>query len=420
MSNRLHSQKLYCLTCNRSINYNESYARCHQCSNFVQCLECLSIGREYDDENITHLRNHMYSIASNEGEPVYCKNWNAIEELNLLHGIKSFGFGNWNAISQHVKTKNPSECQRHYIETYLNSVNSPFPEEGIKEPCKIGPKPKYCTKPQDSSPAESSEQIMLSKGKEYKTTPAEGSGYMPFRHEFEREYHEDAENIITDIEINENESWNSFNLKLNALYCYHSQVIERKFRTSIIEELDIQNIEIPEDSDPDFMGGTTEKEKIIGKKILGLVPFFGSGKTRELASYLRQRNKCKEIIKNKIKFKENLIQTEEEGKLFLELKEYISDGKVIPNEMDNWNRKIEKFNFYNNDMNEKISQKEREMCMREFIDIKLYLEIKNLLIREFTLKTKLSKEEALHLLPDKNHEIALVFDFCVGAGWICN
>ena len=71
-------------------------------------------------------------------------------------------------------------------------------------------------------------------------------------------------------------------------------------------------------------------------------------------------------------------------------------------------------------LSNELTDKEREMCMREFIDIKLYLEIKNLLIREFTLKTKLSKEEALHLLPDKNHEIALVFDFCVGAGWICN
>lgn len=243
---------------------------------------------------------------------------------------------------------------------------------------------------------------------------------MPFRHEFEREFHEDAENIITDVEIREDESWNSFNLKLNALCCYHNQVIERKFRTTIIEELGIQDIEIPKDDDPDFMGGITGEEKKIGKRLLGLVPYFGAEKTRELVSSLRERNRYREMIRNKFSLKEKSIQNEKEGELFLKLSGCVDNGVIRIGEIPKWNDEIDRFNFYSRDKGEVIGQAEREMCMREFINVKLYLDIKNMIIREFAFSNGLSKEEAIQLLPEKQHEVSLIYDYCVKVGWIHN
>lgn len=38
-----------------------------------------------------------------------------------------YGLGNWGEVSEHVGTKNRTECYEHYMEAYMNSPFSPLP-----------------------------------------------------------------------------------------------------------------------------------------------------------------------------------------------------------------------------------------------------------------------------------------------------
>lgn len=78
---------------------------------------------------------------------------------------------------------------------------------------------------------------MQERGKKERTTPAEFAGYMPQRHEFEAEYLNDAEQLVSGIEFSEaEETAESLERKLLQLRVYNEQLDERHTRTRFAEE----------------------------------------------------------------------------------------------------------------------------------------------------------------------------------------
>ena len=63
--------------------------------------------------------------------PLFSEDWAADEELLLVEGLESFGLGNWEQIAEHIGTKNKLECERHYIEVYLNGPTWPIPVRSL-------------------------------------------------------------------------------------------------------------------------------------------------------------------------------------------------------------------------------------------------------------------------------------------------
>jgi hypothetical protein len=51
-------------------------------------------------------------------------------ELLLLEGISLQGLGNWQAISEHVGTRDKFEVEEHYKSVYLDSPDWPMPVGG--------------------------------------------------------------------------------------------------------------------------------------------------------------------------------------------------------------------------------------------------------------------------------------------------
>jgi transcriptional adapter 2-alpha len=50
-----------------------------------------------------------------------------IRELLLITGLQQYGLGNWQDVAEHVGTRYKEECEKHYLDTYINDRMSGKP-----------------------------------------------------------------------------------------------------------------------------------------------------------------------------------------------------------------------------------------------------------------------------------------------------
>ncbi|OHT15399.1 Myb-like DNA-binding domain containing protein [Tritrichomonas foetus] len=410
--------QIMCHTCDRVI-HEYRYAKCAICHNLIQCLECLSIGKEIEN----HYYSHPFIIIDRDSDPIYTVDWDSQEEINLLCLIKLLGLGNWNDISERMDYRSAAECEQHYYELFMHSPSAPFPEDYICEPLPKPEPPPFSTKPVESDPIEGSASDLMKKNKRRKTTLAEINGYMPHRHEFEEIYHKEAELLIAGLSFDPiKETDDSFLMKIQNLICYNSQLSERVHRTKVIEDWDYEHLELPDGPDPDFsirrLNGVSEEEKAIDHAILPLGQYYGVNNTINFANILHKRSKLERNIMSRGFCIENGIRSYEEYRLFLRLKEYIHQGKIV--NVEGWNKEIAMFtgSVSNNDEFKMLSKKEKDLCISNKIDPPLYNVIKELIFREYEIRKRLSKEEVFQMCDSFHREISLIYDLFESIGWI--
>lgn len=410
-----------CSTCGK-ILLNERYIRCMKCPFFFQCLNCLSAGFEADN----HLQSHNFFVVEPRPFPLFSEDWDAHDEILLLCGIKMLGIGNWNEISNIVKTKSAIDCETHYVNVYIKSFVAPLPQPEIISAIPLPPPPSYDTRPVESCPSVAHERHMNEKNKKEKTTPAEYSGYMPYRHEFEIEWNNDAESLVSKIEFKiEEETFQSFKDKVLLLMCYNSQLAERKFRTKVIEDWDIQNKEVKstargEKEDPRILGGLTPEERAVDAKILPLAPYYGLKKMQQFTTCLHKQIGYYESIKKTQTWIENGVQSHIEGRFFSNFLKCIKNGKIPVSEYENWNENVIEFKkekakiVPQND--EYLSPPESKLCIKENIHPQLYQSLKCLLMREMAFRGRFKKYVALKMDPSHKEEMSKVFDLLESLG----
>lgn len=134
--------------------------------------------------------------------------------------------GNWIDIAEHVSTKTPVECQEHYFEVYINhGTQYPTPENlplaansYLEAKMKAEKKKKTSPKPTPSQPVSH-----------------ELGGYMPKRGEFEIEYDNEAELIISELTFAEDDLPLERELKLQLFHIYNRRIDKRlKLRNFVI------------------------------------------------------------------------------------------------------------------------------------------------------------------------------------------
>ncbi|KAK7504103.1 hypothetical protein BaRGS_00004407, partial [Batillaria attramentaria] len=120
--------------------------------------------------------------------------WCLAEENMLLDAVEQYGFGNWGDVSGHVETRTATECEEHYVKYYIqgNIGKATFPSEfGSRvtdHTCPHGePLSPSITTPLPPMELSLQEQQEL--------------GYMPLRDDFEREYDNEAETLISGLSI---------------------------------------------------------------------------------------------------------------------------------------------------------------------------------------------------------------------------
>ena len=114
--------RFICDYCRRDLT-NIVRIKCAICSDFDLCVECFTAGAELSP----HKRDHDYRVMDNLSFPIFAEDWGADDELLLLEGIEMYGLGNWADIADLVATKTKEECERHYLEAYINVPTCPLP-----------------------------------------------------------------------------------------------------------------------------------------------------------------------------------------------------------------------------------------------------------------------------------------------------
>ncbi|OHT04526.1 Myb-like DNA-binding domain containing protein [Tritrichomonas foetus] len=421
-SKRLKKENTTCSCCRRVL-LNERYVRCQRCLDYNQCLQCLSVGMETEN----HVRTHNFIVIEPKPGSLYTQDWDAHDEILLLYGVKIFGLGNWNDIANFMKSKNAIDCESHYIGVYLHSPTAPLPiADRILAPIPKPPPPPYDTRPVESCPSVAHEKHMNEKNKKEKTIPAEYSGYMPYRHEFEVDWNNDAEMLVAKIEFKiEEDTFESFKNKICLLLSYNGQLAERRFRTKVIEDWDVQNQEVKpvargEKDELRVLGGLSKAERAIDNRIISLAPYYGYENMQRFSSGLHKRIRFVESIHKLYQWQKNGVRSHAEGDFFTSLLRCIKEGRIPHSEFDHWNELVTEFNRIHGEMSIKndefLSPTESQLCAIEHIHPQLYLGLKCLLVRESTWRGVLTKEDALKMDNEHQFEISKIYDLLLTVG----
>lgn len=207
--------------------------KCAECADFDLCLQCFSAGAEIGPHKNDHAYQFMDSGAI--GMCLGRGGWSAREELHLLDAIEQFGFGNWEDISRHIETRSPEEAKEEYIARYIEgsigrltwpAAASSRPNLSDQTNPDCGPLSPDLTArlpPLDISPDEAA---LL--------------GYMPHRDDFEREFDNGAEALVSSLFVNslEDEDYD-IALKLAQVDIYTRRLRERARRKRVSRDFQL-------------------------------------------------------------------------------------------------------------------------------------------------------------------------------------
>lgn len=396
-----------CWTCDAPL-YHCPYIKCIKCPEMEQCVQCFSTAATCEG----HGTDHPFVLMDYYPEPLTREDWSAEEEALLLFGIQMCGVGNWHDISKVILTKNSREIEKHYYTTYIESDTAPYPPKDIQPPLVPDPPLPFDTTPRDSRPSIAHEYNLHLRGKEKATTPAEYAGWMPKRHEFDIEYMNEAEELISDMTFNEKtETKQTLQFKIKQMLSYNDILKERHRRTELALEWNLLDNQILN------LGGTTPEEIQIEKcQIMPMAQAIPKNEILKFTEALHEENRTHDEMKTLIEWRENGIMTLDEGFLYDKLKKLLNQKHVTEQEVRDWNelitRAMKKPEFRSsNEEKEILSNEENEFITRENITPIDFIKIKEFLMNEFEYRGHLTKEIIDEILEVPNQKVYDVFDF---------
>ncbi|KAE8751131.1 hypothetical protein FOCC_FOCC002215, partial [Frankliniella occidentalis] len=298
--------------------------KCAECTDFEICLQCFSAGAEIGQ----HKNNHSYQFKDSGAVGILLgKNgWTAKEEQHLLDAIEQYGFGNWEDISRHIETRTPDEAREEYINRYLegnigkatwnSAANSrpllteiSIPDDGPLSPEQINKLP-----PLDITPDEAAQL-----------------GYMPLRDDFEKEFDNDAEALVSPLSIHPVEDDElDIALKLAQVDMYTRRLRERARRKRVGRDYQLV---------ANFFQPTTRKDRPVFKKKLPrderefqdhmrvLTQFHSSQEHEQFLAGVRRQRELEVRINELLRYRRHGITTVEECHHFEQLRQEIRDKR---------------------------------------------------------------------------------------------
>lgn len=218
--------RFHCDYCGRDLS-SSVRARCAVCPDYDSCLDCFSVGAAL----LPHKAEHHYRLIEVVYTPIFQAEWSADEEEKLLEGLETFGVGNWEQVAKLIGSKNPFETEQHYLKVYLQSTTAPLPD----------PKRFLLTEKNpvsetygDIDPKEL--RVMHMHQQE------DAAGWMPKREDFVYEWDNEAEDIIADMEITDEDTKKDRELKLWVLEIYCRKLNERERRKMFVHERGLTDV----------------------------------------------------------------------------------------------------------------------------------------------------------------------------------
>lgn len=176
-----------------------------------------------------HEQNHAYRLVQVIQTPVYQEGWSADEEEKLQEGLEMYGVGNWEQVANQIGSKSAPETELHFTKVFLNPASAPLPDPMVLVPEAKGADEKS----EDVDPK--SLRVM------HKHQQEDAAGWMPKRQDFVYEWDNDAEEIIGDMELVEDESKNEHDIKAQVLEIYSKKLDEREKRKKFVLERGMTN-----------------------------------------------------------------------------------------------------------------------------------------------------------------------------------
>ncbi|KAK8894884.1 Transcriptional adapter 2-alpha [Tritrichomonas musculus] len=400
-----------CWTCDAPL-YHCPYIKCIKCHEMEQCVQCFSTAATCEG----HGTDHSFVLMDYCPEPLTREDWSTEEEALLLFGIQMCGVGNWHDISKVILTKDPREIEKHYYTTYIESDTAPYPPNEIQPPLIPDPPLPFDTTPRDSRPSIAHEYNLHLRGKEKATTPAEYAGWMPKRHEFDIEYMNEAEELISDITFNEKtETKQSLQFKIKQMLSYNKHLKERHKRTELALEWNLGDNQVLS------LGGTTPEEiQIEQQLIMPMAQAIPKNEILKFTDALHEENRTKEEIKTLIEWRENGIMTLDEGFIYNKLKKLLNQKHVTDPEVRDWNeliqRAMKKPEFRASIEREILSNEENDFVMKENLSPIDFIKIKEFLMNEFEYRGRLTTKIIDEILEVPDPKIYKVFEFIKKSG----
>ncbi|KAL8586905.1 hypothetical protein ACOMHN_051010 [Nucella lapillus] len=186
--------------------------------------QCFSCGVEVGP----HKKDHKYHVGHVSGQAAFemLKSWSKKEEHMLLDAVEQFGFGNWQDVAGHVKSRTEPECENHYIKFYIegNIGKNTFPSDPFSRVTDCSSTDGGPLSPSITTPLPPLE-LSLQEQQEL--------GYMPLRNDFEREHDNDAETLVSGLSVNADDDELDLNVKLSSIAKYRMRLRERDRRKHI-------------------------------------------------------------------------------------------------------------------------------------------------------------------------------------------
>ncbi|XP_068926329.1 transcriptional adapter 2-beta [Petaurus breviceps papuanus] len=243
--------KKYCVYCLAEVS--PLRFRCTECQDIELCPECFSAGAEIGH----HRRWHGYQLVDGGRFTLWGPEaeggWTSREEQLLLDAIEQFGFGNWEDMAAHVgASRTPQEVMEHYVSMYIHGnlgkacIPDTIPNRVTDHTCPSGgPLSPSLTTPLPPLDITVAEQQQL--------------GYMPLRDDYEIEYDQDAETLISGLSVNYDDDDVEIELKRAHVDMYVRKLKERQRRKNIARDYNLV---------PAFLGkDKKDKEKSMKRKI---------------------------------------------------------------------------------------------------------------------------------------------------------
>lgn len=167
-----------------------------------------------------------------------------------------YGFGNWNDVASFIGTRTEEEVKEHFCNYYVYGNIGKHTWDVLRNTtleikdhtCDDRPlSPKFHT----SSSSSPNETINID------STQQQQLGYMPKRDDFEREYDNEAESVISYLTISQEDDETDKELKAIHVNVYKQRLTERFRRKAIVREYNLVNLffkkeEDVEDNEDDF------------------------------------------------------------------------------------------------------------------------------------------------------------------------
>ena len=158
--------------------------------------------------------------------------WKAAEEAALLEAVELYGFGNWNDIADFVGTQSAQEVKEHFINYYVYGNIGKNTWDAVREQV-LDIKDHTCDEDRPLSP---SLVTPLPEIPELSPIKQQQLGYMANRDDFEREFDNEAESLISFLSISNEDDGLECDLKSAHIDIYKRRLTERFRRKTVVRE----------------------------------------------------------------------------------------------------------------------------------------------------------------------------------------